>query len=323
MPSLLRGYNEGRREMPNEEIMFVKKEHLMTLRRKVPSRLFMVAVSALVLSLLLQFVAQEQLEASTKGTGHFYLVGMGPGDPDLATFGAMRVVQEADLIICCQPLKERFSSALKDKEIMTIHGGKGVWFGYGKKASDFHGKELKEFQASEKLRGQVIASVRRAVEEKKTVAVLDSGDPLIYGRWTWCLEEFQDLDSTVVPGLSCFNAAHAVLKKDITWSDTVKSTILTANDWPGKRDRIEKLAEHQVTMVIFTMGLELEKLVAKLSTHYPPYTPVAIVCHAGYQKSEGVIKGTLGTILDKIPNKKLPFEHLVYVGEMVNHKWKK
>jgi precorrin-4/cobalt-precorrin-4 C11-methyltransferase len=293
---------------------------MMYYKRKILSVWFVVAVMVLFLFVPVRILAQRP--EATKEKGKFYLVGMGPGDPDLATIRAMKIVEEADLIICHKRLKERFAGVLQNKEVVGTPVGVWIWFGYGKKASDFQGEELKKFQGSEKARGQLIAKVRKAITEGKRVAVLASGDPLIYGPWSWCLEEFQDLDPVVAPGLSCFNAAHAVLKKDVTWSDTVKSTILTANDWFGTRDKIEKLASNRVTMVIFTMGLELKDLIEKLSTHYSPHTPIAIVCYAGYKDKEYVVRGTLGAILDKIGDEKLPFEHLVYVGENVNFKWK-
>ncbi|OEU62748.1 MAG: hypothetical protein BA867_04485 [Desulfobacterales bacterium S5133MH16] len=277
----------------------------------------------LLLSVSVHVWAQIDSETATKGKRSFYLVGMGPGDPDLATVRAMKIVEEADLIICHKSLNENFFRVLKKKKAMYIPVDGWIWFGYGKKAADFQGKQLEKFQSSEKMRGQVITKIREAIRKGKRVAVLASGDPLIYGPWSWTLEEFQDLDPVVVPGISCFNAAHAALKKDVTWSDTVKSTILTADDWPGTKDTIGNLASHQVTMVVFTMGLELKDLIEKLSTNYPPHTPIAIICHAGYKEKEHVIKGTIGTILDKTQNQKLPFEHLVYVGENLNFKWKK
>jgi precorrin-4/cobalt-precorrin-4 C11-methyltransferase len=255
-------------------------------------------------------------------TGRLYLVGMGPGDPDLATLRAVRTVEEADVIICHAYLGEKFSHLLKGKVVEGPEVGAWIWHGYGKKASDFEGKEVDKFLRSEKARNRVINTVRRALSKGKCVAILDSGDPLIYGPWGWCLEEFKDADPVVVPGLSCFNAANAALKRDVTWSDTAKTTILTANDWPGMKDTIARLAREQVTMVIFTMGLEFKDLVKKLSESYGPQTPIAIVCHAGYKDKEHVIEGKLQDILEKTGKAQLPMEHLVYVGENVNFTWK-
>jgi len=260
----------------------------------------------------------ESESAAIKGKGNFYLVGMGPGDPGLATISAMKIVQKADLIICSESLAERFSPVLTDKEVVLIPAILRIQHGYGKQENDYQGHELEEFRESEKIRGPLITKVRTAIKQGKTVAVLACGDPLIYGQWVWCLEEFQDLNPVVVPGVSSFSAANAALKKNISYSDTCKSIIITTNDLPGKRDTIEKLSGNQATMVIFAMGLKLDKLVVKLCTHYPPQTPVAIVCYTGNKKKERVIKGTLGTIPDKTRKTELSSEYLIFVGKNID-----
>lgn len=260
----------------------------------------------------------ESESAAIKGKGNFYLVGMGPGDPDLTTIRAIKIVQKADLIICSRSLEKKLTSALMDKEVMVVPATVRIRHGYGKDENNFQDHELEKFRDTQKTRGQLITKVRAAIKQGKTVAVLACGDPIIYGGWVWCLEEFQDLDPVVVPGVSSFSAANAALKKDISYSDTCKSIIITTEDWPGKRDTIEKLSGNQATMVIFAMGLKLDKLVVKLCTHYPPQTPVAIVCYIGNKEKECVIKGTLVTISDKTRKTELSSEYLVFVGKNID-----
>jgi precorrin-4/cobalt-precorrin-4 C11-methyltransferase len=282
----------------------------------------LLSASLIILFLLMggQHLIVRDASAKSNGSG-LYLVGLGPGDPDLATLRAIEVIKQADLVICSPTIRQSFIHALKGKEILETSGM--FWRFYGKDCSALKEEERSRCEEITDKRNKIIARVRQEVKKGKCVAILDKGDPLIYGPWAWSLEEFQDLDPMVVPGVSCFNAAHAALKKDVTWSDTTKSTILTANDWPGTRDSIEKMASNQVSMVIFMMGLQLKDLIVKLSTYYPPHTPIAIIYHAGYKEKEHVIKGTLGTIMNKTRDEKLPFEHLVYVGENLNFKWKK
>jgi precorrin-4 methylase len=172
-------------------------------------------------------------------------------------------------------------------------------------------------------RNEFIGLVRRAVGEGKTVAIVDSGDPLIYGPWAWCLEEFEDLQPEVVPGLSSFNAANAALRRGITTSENTKSVILTAADWMGKADTIDRLSVHKTTMVLFTMRTEFKEFIDKLSINYPPETPVAVVKYAGYAGKEEVVQATLGTILDRVGPDRLPFEYLLYVGDFLTHRYKK
>lgn len=71
------------------------------------------------------------------------------------------------------------------------------------------------------------------------------------------------------------------------------------------------------------MFLDMEKVVEKLKTHYPPDTPIAIVLFAGYKDKEEIVQGTLDTILEKTKGEKLPFEHLIYVGDFLTKRYKK
>jgi len=172
---------------------------------------------------------------------------------------------------------------------------------------------LKEFN-------EINGIIRQAVKEGKTVSVLDSGDPTIYGPNMWYMEAFEDLKPEIIPGISCFNAANSALKKGVTSGKKAHSVILTASfgkeEYTGS-DSIEKLAENQSTMVFFTMFLNMEEVVKKLRVNYPPETPIAIVLYAGYKEKENVIQGTLDTILEKTKGEKLPHEHLIYVGDFL------
>jgi precorrin-4 methylase len=76
-------------------------------------------------------------------------------------------------------------------------------------------------------------------------------------------------------------------------------------------------------MAFFTMFTELPAVVDKLKTHYPGDTPIAIVLYAGYRDKEEVILATLDTIIDTVKEKKLPFEHMIYVGDFLTNRYKK
>ncbi|MCK5268470.1 MAG: hypothetical protein KAR07_09890, partial [Spirochaetes bacterium] len=84
--------------------------------RKILSGWFVVTViMVLFIAASVHVWAHPDHEPATKGKGGFYLVGMGPGDPDLATIRAMKIVEEADLIICHKSLNEKFFRVLKKK----------------------------------------------------------------------------------------------------------------------------------------------------------------------------------------------------------------
>ncbi|MBC7351294.1 MAG: tetrapyrrole methylase [Thermogutta sp.] len=249
-----------------------------------------------------------------------YLVGVGPGDPDLITLRAIEAIRHADIIYCTDGLEKKFADYLAGKQVIT-----GYW-----RLFEYYGQDINSLPEAEQPRARALAEkrndfisqVRQAVARGKVVAILDSGDPLIYGPWAWCLEEFADLKPVVVPGVSCFNAGNAALRRGVTNAPKTKSVILTANDWPGKTDTVESLSVHRATMVIFTMRAEFDYFIEKLKTHYPPETPVAIVKYAGYQGKEEVIEGTLATIREQVDPKSLPFEYLIYVGDFLTYRQK-
>jgi precorrin-4/cobalt-precorrin-4 C11-methyltransferase len=288
---------------------------------KTTRRTLLVILVAAASLAAISSVTLEIARAADQPPAPFYLVGAGPGDPDLITLRAINALKRADVVYCSEGVAEKFGSYLEGKEV--VHGYWRLFPYYGQDPAELEGQERAECEKLAAERNEFIAKVRRAIGQGKTVAILDSGDPLIYGPWAWCLEEFEDLDPVVVPGLSCFNAANAALRRGITTSERTKSVILTAADWPGKTDTIEKLSVHQSTMVLFTMRTEFEEFIAKLSKNYPPETPVAVVKHAGYADKEEVIQATLGTILDHIGDQRLPFEYLLYVGEFLTYRYKR
>jgi len=275
---------------------------------------------ALVLGALASLVLPAAGVGAEKPATQLYLVGVGPGDADLATLRAIHVMKRADLVFCSNRIGEKFSEHLKGKEL--VDGYWRLFPGYGKDPASLKGRERDQAERLDAKRKDFIARVRNAVADKKTVVILDNGDPLVYGPWAWCLEEFEDLNPVVVPGLSCFNAGNAALKRCVTTSDRTKSVILSAADWPGKTDTIDKLSVHHSTMVLFTMRAEFKDFIAKLSVNYPPETPVAVVKHAGYVDQEEVVQGTLATILDKVSQDALSFEYLIYVGDFLKHRYK-
>jgi precorrin-4 methylase len=247
------------------------------------------------------------------GRGKFYLVGLGPGDADLITLRGIKVIESADLIFAHERLKEKFKDVLSGKEVIT--GYHRLFPFYGKKCGDVpkteEPRERMSCEEYHKKQAEFAALVRKAVAQGKTVAMLDSGDPLVYGPCSWSLTELSDLDTEVIPGLSCFNAANAALKAGVTEGKTSHSVLL-ASGWS-----VDEMAAHRSTMVLFTMRTQFKKFIDSLSAHYPADTPVAIVFSAGYAEKEKVVHGTLGTILDQVGTGRLPFEYLLYVGDFL------
>ena len=247
--------------------------------------------------------------------GKFFLVGVGPGDADLATLRALKVIEKADLIFANKRISNKFGRYLAGKQVLD---GYGRLFPFYRKAcaevtEADKSREHMSCEEYHKKQQEFSALVRAAVAKGQTVAMLDSGDPLVYGPCSWSLTDLHDLPTEVVPGLSCFNAANAALRAGVTEGRNSHSVIF-ASGWT-----VDEMAAHQGTMVLFTMRTQFKKFIDALSQHYPADTPVAIVCSAGYAEKEKVLHATLGTILDQVGENRLPFEYLLYVGDFLNN----
>ncbi len=264
--------------------------------------------------------------------GHLYLVSAGVGDPDNITVRAQKTIAEADIVFGMERMLERYADLLQGKE--TYEAGHGLFRPMRQRPSqdrpeaaqagqEKHGAQDEHRQRREEARATLEAQARKVIREAvnagKTVAVLDSGDPSIYGPHTGYLTEFADLNPVVIPGLSSFNAANAALGRGITQGEQSRSVILTRT--PGDPlddtglDTLKTLAESRSTMVFFTMRSKLPEFVARVKDAYPGDTPIAIVSNAGYQGRERVIEATLDSILEHIGDQELPFEHLIYLGD--------
>jgi precorrin-4 methylase len=261
-------------------------------------------------ALALLFLLVSVLPAAAQG--RLYIVSLGIGDRDNMTIRAQKTIMAADVILTMKFNRQKLADMLQGKEVHEI--GHALF----KKNCPHRQQDPSAFVEKE---SKVRRLVREAVAAGKTVAVLDGGDPTIYGPNAGFFTEFADLDLKVIPGVSCFNAANAALKRGITGGIASRSVILTGGIGLTKGytclDTIDKLSETQSTMVFFTMRVKLPQIVESLKKNYPGDTPVAIVCQAGYQEKEKVIQATLDTILESIKGRKLPFEHLVYVGDFL------
>ncbi len=254
--------------------------------------------------------------AGGTGKGKLYLVGVGPGGADLITLRAVKAIAKADFIICSPGIRERFGHLLEGKRLMCGEFWRLFHF-YGLKPAEVPAEQRGAYERITRERAEFIDKVHAALKRGETVAILDNGDPLIYGPYVWCLREFADAKPEVIPGLSCVNAANAALGQSVTGGKGTKSVILTCADWPGTTDTIERLAKPRATMVLFTMQKSFKYFIERLQRGYGPNTPVAVVIHAGDPQRQRVVRGTLGNIIEKVDPDRLPFEYLIYVGDFL------
>ena len=251
--------------------------------------------------------------------GKLYLVGTGPGGVDLITVRAINVIRRAHVVICREVSAKTFAEYLRDKEVLTPPMIR-YWEYLGKSCSELSGEAKRRCEELVQQKKARVAMIRKYVDEGKTVAVLEGGDPCIFGSLRWLKQEFDDGEFDVIPGVSSFNAANAALKREVAdayvgdWQTRSVTLTSPARDG-GRRDPVERLAEHRGTMVFFMAREFEEKTLPLLKKLYPPDTPVAVVYHAGCAE-ERVERGTLGTFPGE-PSLEERWMRLIYVGEFL------
>jgi precorrin-4 methylase len=237
-----------------------------------------------------------------------YLVGTGPGDPELISVRAARILQQADAVFCFSWMKDELAAFTRPEivEVLSplLRGGEYC----GADPEQYSGELRQRVVQTNQALGELKTRVKSLVDAGQTVAFADNGDPMLFSPWGWVPEHLAEFQPEVVPGISSFNAANAALARSVASLGTV--TITSGVDL-GQPDQDGRLAQ---TIVCFTHRRKLPELLPQFQQRYPADTPVAVVCDVSYP-GEKVITGTLGTILDALGDQQLPHLYLLYVGD--------
>ena len=254
--------------------------------------------------------AQDQIVADLENerTGHstsvgeVYLVGAGPGDPDLLTFRALRLMQRADVV-------------LYDRLV-----GKGVLELVRRDAERIYVGKLpaEHTMAQEDISDLMI----RLAKEGQRVLRLKGGDPYIFGRGG---EEIEDLAEAgigfqVVPGISAASGCGTYAGIPLTHRDHAQScTFVTAHGKDGVLDLDwDILIRKRQTLAVY-MGLSnLGLLASGFREHgVDMETPVAVIQN-GTRVDQKVVTGTLETITSQVEEAKLQSPAMILIGSVVS-----
>jgi precorrin-4 methylase len=163
----------------------------------------------------------------------------------------------------------------------------------------------------EEKRSKDIQKIRDALSNGRNVALLDYGDPTIYGSWLYWLGEFQDAIE-IVPGISAFNAANAMIGKHFGCNGSIVLTV--PKGLKSNEAMLKAVAENGDTLVIFIGLKEMKDLMPLFEKYYPSSTPVNLVYRAGYSDSERLIKTTLSGVLNVEEGEKEKHLGMIYIG---------
>ncbi|MEK5758811.1 siroheme synthase CysG [Acinetobacter variabilis] len=244
---------------------------------------------------------EQALNEWQKPKGEVYLVGAGPGDPELLTLKALRLMQQADVVIY-----DRLVSA----PIMDLcrRDAEKIYVG---KARSNHAVPQEGINAL----------LVKYASEGKRVCRLKGGDPFIFGRGG---EEIEELFAAgvafqVVPGITAASGCSAYAGIPLTHRDYAQSVrFLTGHLKEGSPELPwNELVYENQTLVLYMGLVGLEKICAQLIEHSQrPDMPVALVSK-GTTPEQKVVVGTLQDIASKVNEHHIQAPTLTIIGEVV------
>jgi len=233
--------------------------------------------------------------------GEVYLVGAGPGDPDLLTFKALRLMQKCDVVVYDRLVSEPILDMVR-RDAEKIYAGK---------SRAIH-------SISQENINQLLV---RLAKEGKRVLRLKGGDPFVFGRGGEEIGELIEhkIDFQVVPGITAASGCTSYAGIPLTHRDHSQACIfVTGHRKNGAEDLNWPMLSHANQTVVFYMGLDnVTRICESLKAHGRESTTPAALIEKGTTSAQRVFIGDLDTLPDIVDNNEVRAPTLIVIGEVV------
>ena len=242
----------------------------------------------------------EKYSKNIKHTGEVYLVGAGPGDPELLTIKALRVMQQADVVLHDNLISDEILELVRrDAELINV------------------GKSMSNHRVQQVDTNQLL--IDHALKGKR-VCRLKGGDPFVFGRGG---EEIQALKKAhikyqIVPGITAAIGCASYAGIPLTHRDYAQKVVFVTAHCKNSIDTLDwhSLAQEKQTLVVYMGLMKSQFLVEKLlSNGQRKTTPVAII-ENGTCKNQRVITGELYELAQLISDNSVKSPALLVIGEV-------
>lgn len=226
-----------------------------------------------------------------------YIVAGGPGDPKLITLKGQMLIDSADLIFT--------SYKFLPKEM------------FGKIKSNCRVYDTFEYNYREKMQ-----MVKRAVARDEKVVFANMGDSCLYGMIGGITDRLEkaEINYEIIPGVSSYNAASAIIKRGMTGLGITNTAICTTyKDKNHSQAYLEKIASLKASVALFMSVSKISEVCKIFRKYYPEETPVVVISKATWEE-EKIESGNLKNIEDKVKENNIK-DGLILIGEFINKKY--